>query len=184
LFNAQAKQDLQLASQATEAGMARTKFGAGLFGTGGELLGQVPVLTTAGYNPLQTQLNLLGGVEKMGQQPFLLSQDLANQYATAGARAGELYLKPQAAAANAYAQYQGYSPMATGLQGLGSSIQSFGNGFMAGQPTQASTAKYYGTNQGSQQNTMLMEQDQGIGTWGDSGGGGVGSWFSSLLGGK
>lgn len=184
LFNAQAKQDLQLASQATEAGMARTKFGAGLFGTGGELLGQVPRLTTAGYSPLEAQLGLLRTTETMGQDPFRLSQDLAGRYASAGAQAGQLYLQPQAAAANAYAQYQGYSPMATGLQGIGSSIQSLGNGFMAGQPTQASTAKYYGTNQGSQQNTMLMQQDQGIGTWGDSGGGGVGSWFSSLLGGR
>jgi hypothetical protein len=180
LFNAQAKQDLQLASQADQYGMNRTKFGAGLFGTGGELLGQVPNLTTAGYKPLEAQLGLLGATEKLGQQPFLLSQDLANQYAQAGARAGGLYLQPQAAAANAYSQYQGYSPMAMGLQGIGSSIQSFGNGFMAGQPTQ-NTSSYYGTNAGSEQTNMLAQQDAGIGNWSDSGGS---SWFSSLLGGK
>jgi hypothetical protein len=176
---------------ATEAGtdVARQRYaedlrlGAGLFGTGGAVLGQVPTLTSSGYAPLETQLGLMGATEKLGQQPFGLSVDLANQYAQAGARQGSLYLQPQQAASNAYAQYQGYSPMAMGLQGIGSSIQSLGNGFMAGQPTQASTASYYGTNQGSQQNTMLMQQDQGIGTWGNSGGG-VGSWFSSLLGGK
>jgi hypothetical protein len=120
LFNAQSRQDLELAARADEAGMARTKFGAGLFGTGGELLGQVPALTTAGYRPLGAQLELLGTTEKLGQQPFLLSQDLANQYAQAGARAGSLYLQPQTAAANAYSQYQGYSPMGTALSGAGS----------------------------------------------------------------
>jgi len=121
-FNQLGQQDLQLAAQADEAGMARAKFGAGLFGTGGELLGQVPTLTTAGYRPLGAQLELMGTTEKLGQQPFLLSQDLENQYAQSGARAGQLYLQPQAAAANAYSQYQGYSPMGTALSGAGSAM--------------------------------------------------------------
>ena len=131
LYNAQARQDLELAARAQEAGMARTKFGAGLFGTGGELLGQVPSLTTAGYKPLGAQLELMGTTEKLGQQPFLLSQDLANQYAQSGARAGQLYLQPQAAAANAYSQYQGYSPLGTALSGAGSAMGG-GGGMSAG----------------------------------------------------
>jgi hypothetical protein len=126
LFNAQGRQDLELAARADEAGMARSRFGAGLFGTGGELLGQVPRLTTAGYAPLETQLGLLGTTEKMGQQPFMLSQDLANQYAQAGARAGGLYLQPQQAAANAYSQYQGYSPLGSALSGAGSAMGGMG----------------------------------------------------------
>jgi hypothetical protein len=128
LFNAQGRQDLELAARADEAGMARARFGAGLFGTGGELLGQVPRLTTAGYAPLETQLGLLGTTEKMGQQPFMLSQDLANQYAQSGARAGGLYLQPQQAAANAYSQYQGYSPMGCALSGIGAGISPGGSG--------------------------------------------------------
>jgi hypothetical protein len=128
LFNARAQQDATLAAQADEFGQKRAVFGAGLFGTGGELLGQVPALTTAGYNPLQTQLNLLGGVERMGQQPFMLSQDLANQYAGAGARAGQLYLEPQAAAAQAYRSYQGYSPMGTALSAIGGGMGGSGGG--------------------------------------------------------
>lgn len=122
LFNAQAKQDLQLASQADQAAMDRAKFGAGLFGTGGEILSQVPRLTAAGYAPLETQLGLLRTTESMGQDPYKLSIDLANQYAQAGARAGQLYLSPQQAAANAYSQYQGYSPMGTALSGAGSAM--------------------------------------------------------------
>jgi hypothetical protein len=128
LFNARAQQDAELAAQADVYGQKRAVFGAGLFGTGGELLGQVPALTTAGYNPLQTQLNLLGGVEKLGQQPFMLSQDLANQYAQSGARAGQLYLQPQGAAAQAYSQYQGYSPLGTALSGAGSAMGGGGMG--------------------------------------------------------
>jgi len=126
LFNAQGRQDLELAARADEAGMARARFGAGLFGTGGELLGQVPRLTTAGYSPLETQLGLLGTTERLGQQPFMLSQDLANQYAQAGARQGQLYLQPQQAAANAYSQYQGYSPLGSALSGAGSAIGGMG----------------------------------------------------------
>ena len=126
LFNARAQADAKLAAEADVFGQKRAVFGAGLFGTGGELLGQVPALTTAGYNPLQTQLNLLGGVEKLGQQPFMLSQDLANQYAQSGARAGQLYMQPQAAAAQAYSQYQGYSPMGTAVSGIGSGISPGG----------------------------------------------------------
>jgi hypothetical protein len=128
LFNAQGRQDLELAARADEAGMARARFGAGLFGTGGELLGQVPRLTTAGYAPLETQLGLLGTTERLGQQPFMLSQDLANQYSQAGARAGQLYLQPQQAAANAYSQYQGYSPLGTALSGAGSAFGGMGGG--------------------------------------------------------
>jgi hypothetical protein len=127
LFNAQARQDLELASRADQAAMDRTRFGASLFGTGGELVGQVPRLTTAGYAPTETQLNLLRTTESMGQDPFKLSADLANQYATSGARAGQLYLEPQAAAAAAYRQYQGYSPMGTALSGAGSAISPGGS---------------------------------------------------------
>lgn len=120
----------------SEAGtqLARERFaedlrmGAGLFGTGGELLGQVPKLTTAGYAPLEAQLGLLKTTEALGQDPYRMSIDLANQYAQAGARQGQLYLQPQAAAAQAYSQYQGYSPMSAALSGAGSAISGMGGG--------------------------------------------------------
>ena len=128
LFNAQGRQDLELTARADQAAMDRARFGAGLFGTGGELLGQVPRLTTAGYGPLEAQLGLLRTTEQLGQQPFMLSQDLANRFAQAGANAGQLFMQPQAAAANAYGQYQGYSPIGSALSGLGSTIGGMGGG--------------------------------------------------------
>jgi hypothetical protein len=129
LFNAQGRQDLELAARADQAAMDRARFGAGLFGTGGEILGMVPKLTTAGYGPLEAQLGLLRTTETMGQDPFKLSTDLAGSYANAGANAGRLYLDPQKDAAAAYSRYQGYSPMGTFLSGAGSSI---GGGFDRG----------------------------------------------------
>lgn len=148
LFNAQSRENLQLAAKADEAGMARARFGAGLFGTGGEILGQVPRLTTAGYAPLETQLGLLGTTEKLGQQPFMLSQDLANQYSQAGARAGQLYLQPQAAAAQAYSKYQGYSPLGTALSGAGSAAggMNFSSLLGGGGGTPSYSGPSYGTN--------------------------------------
>jgi hypothetical protein len=128
LFNTQGQQDLEIAARADQAAMDRARFGAGLLGTGGEILGQVPRLTTAGYGPLEAQLGLLGTTERLGQQPFMLSQDLASQYARAGASAGQLYMQPQAAAAQAYGQYQGYSPIGSALSGLGSTIGGMGGG--------------------------------------------------------
>jgi hypothetical protein len=117
-----------------EAGtqLARERFaedlrlGGGLFGTGGELLGQVPRLTTAGYAPTEAQLGLLRTTESLGQQPFMLSQDLAGRFAQAGANAGQLFMQPQAAAANAYSQYQGYSPIGSALSGIGSTFGGMG----------------------------------------------------------
>lgn len=127
LFNAREKQNDEIAARAQQLGMERAKFGAGLFGTGGEILGQVPRLTTAGYGPLEAQLGLLKTTEALGQQPFLLSQDLASKYAQAGAQAGQLYLSPQQAAAQAYSKYQGYSPMGTALSGIGGGISPGGS---------------------------------------------------------
>lgn len=126
-YNALARQDLELAARGEQAGMERARFGAGLFGTGGELLGQVPRLTSAGYGPLETQLGLARTVESLGQQPFAMSQELARLQSGAGAQAGNLYLQPQRAAADAYAQYQGYSPLGTVFSGLGSAMS--GGGF-------------------------------------------------------
>jgi hypothetical protein len=129
-YNALGRQDLQLAARGQQAGMEQTKFGAGLFGTGSELLGQVPRLTSAGYGPLETQLGLARTVEGLGQQPFVMSQELARLQSAAGAQAGNLYLQPQSAAASAYSKYQGYSPLGTAFTNFGAGISGGGGGGM------------------------------------------------------
>ena len=89
-YNAVAQQQAQLAAGADQAAQQQQAFGAGLFGSGAGLLGQVPALTAAGYAPLQTQLGLAGSTEQLGQQAFELGSALGGRQATAGAAAGNL----------------------------------------------------------------------------------------------
>jgi len=89
-YNALAQQQAQLAANAEQAAQQQTQFGAGLFGTGAQLLGQVPSLTSAAYGPLGTQLGLAGTIEGLGQQGFELGSALGGRAATTGATAGRL----------------------------------------------------------------------------------------------
>jgi hypothetical protein len=89
-YNSLAQQQAQLAAGADQAAQQQQAFGAGLFGTGGALLGQVPALTSAGYGPLQTQLGLAGSTEQLGQQALELGSAIGGRAATAGSAAGNL----------------------------------------------------------------------------------------------
>ena len=89
-YNALAQQQAQLAAGADQAAQQQQAFGAGLFGQGAGLLGQVPALTSAAYGPLQTQLGLAGTTEQLGQQSLELGSALGGRQATAGAAAGNL----------------------------------------------------------------------------------------------
>ena len=136
-YNSIFQQDKQLAAEADQAAMDRIRFGGELYGAGGKLASGVPSLFSGSFLPIETQLNLAKSIEALGQQPYQMSLDLAAAQAGAGARAGELYLRPQAAAADAYAKYQGYSPLGTAFSGLGSSMSDgsfggFGNLFSGG----------------------------------------------------
>lgn len=95
LANANALQDLQLASQAQQQGQNRYTFGQGLL--------------SSSYQPYTANINAAGVTEGMGQQPLELSASLAGRSATAGANAGK-YLTSSAAS---------YSPSGTLLSNLG-----------------------------------------------------------------
>jgi hypothetical protein len=88
LASARRGQDLQLAAQAEQAAQQRAQFGAGLFGTGSQLLGQQYGLQTEALGPLQGLLGTIGSIEELGQQPFQLGLQVggaAQPGATAGA---------------------------------------------------------------------------------------------------
>jgi hypothetical protein len=121
-YNALAQQEAQLAANADLYGQQRTQFGAGLLGTGGTLLGQVPALTTAGYGPLQTQLGLGSTVESLGQQSLDIGAQLGGRSATAGANVGQSLLTGGLNAARSEFGPQAYSGLGAGLTGLGASI--------------------------------------------------------------
>jgi hypothetical protein len=89
-YNALAQQNAQLTAGADQAAQQQQAFGAGLFGSGAGLLGQIPSLTSAAYAPLQTQLGLAGSTEQLGQQALELGSAIGGRSATAGAAAGNL----------------------------------------------------------------------------------------------
>jgi hypothetical protein len=75
-YNSIAQQDLTLASQAEQAAQQRQAFGAGLFGTGAQLLGTQASTMSGAYNPLQTLLGTSGQVETLSQMPYQLGLQL------------------------------------------------------------------------------------------------------------
>ena len=129
-YNSIFQQDKALAAEADTEAMNRIRFGGELYGAGGKLASGIPSLFSGSFLPIETQLGLARTVEGLGQQPFLLSQDLAERQARAGANAGNLYMQPQGAAASAYSKYQGYSPLGSAFTNLGAGMGGGGGGGM------------------------------------------------------
>jgi len=76
-YNALAQQDAQLAAGAQQAGQQQVQFGAGLMGTGANLLGAYGQGLTGAYAPFSTGIGVGSSLEQLGQQPLSLSQQLA-----------------------------------------------------------------------------------------------------------
>ena len=112
LLNAQATQDLQLASEAQQQGRAQTQFGAGLFGTGLDI-------ATAGYNPLKTQFGLGQTMEQAGQGALDLGLNIGGRTTQGAANAANTIYNAQTAANAANA----YSPFGAALQGAAGNQQ-------------------------------------------------------------
>lgn len=128
-YNALAQQDLQLTAAGQQAGMEQARFGAGLLTGATELGRQIPAIQAQSFLPLETQLGLARTVESMGQQPFLLSQDLAAAQSGAGARAGGIYQTGMQSAIANQQRADAYSPLGSFLSGAGSSLGGmFGGG--------------------------------------------------------
>lgn len=136
-YNALAQQEAQLAANADLYGQQRTQFGAGLFGTGANLLSQVPALTSAGYSPLQTQLGLASSVENLGQESLNLGAQLGGRAAQAGGTAARALLQGgmgaaqtlqagQVGAARTMQQANQYSPVGAALTGIGQQLGAGG----------------------------------------------------------
>jgi hypothetical protein len=118
-YNALAQQDLQLAAQAQEAGQRQTAFGAGLFGSGSQLLGQYQAGQVGALSPFQTSLGLGGTIEQMGQQGLQIGSELGGRTANAGANVGQSLLRGGLSAAQTAQAANAYNPLANVLQGVG-----------------------------------------------------------------
>ena len=116
LLNAQALQDLELATRAQEQGRAATTFGAGLFGTGLEL-------ASGGYNPLKTQFGLAQSLENAGQSPLDIGAQLGGRSAQYGANVGNTLFTGGTNAARAMEAANAYSPVGATLSGLAGNRQ-------------------------------------------------------------
>ena len=120
-YNALAQQDAQLAAQAQEAGQRQTAFGAGLFGSGSQLLGQYQAGQVGALSPFQTSLGLGGTIEQMGQQGLEIGSGLGGRSATAGANVGQALLTGGMGAARTAQAGNAFNPLANVLQGVGTS---------------------------------------------------------------
>jgi hypothetical protein len=103
-YNALAQQDAQLATQAQQAGMDQTRFGAGLFATGGNLLNQGYQGQAAALGPYEAYLQQAKQLESLGQQPLQLGIDIGSKGQSNAAAQAMLSTSPsrESYAANAY----------------------------------------------------------------------------------
>lgn len=128
LANARAMQDLALAAQATQAGQQQALFGAGLFGTGANLLGQYQQGQIGALSPFQTSLGIQSGIEQLGQQPLTLGAGLGGQQAAYGAQSGRYTMLGQQMATPYQYEAASYNPLGYGLMRAGMNPRAFGLG--------------------------------------------------------
>ena len=126
-YNAMAQQDAQLAANAQQAGQQNVAFGAGLFGSGSQLMSQYQAGQVGALNPFTTYLGGGQAIEQIGQQPFEMGSLLGGRSAQAGGNVGRSLLEGGMGAAATQQQANAYNPFATALSGL-SNNQQFGQG--------------------------------------------------------
>jgi hypothetical protein len=98
-YNSIAQQDLSLAAQAEQAAQQRQAFGAGLFGTGAQLLGTQASTVASAYNPLQTLLGTSGQVETLSQMPYQLGLQLGQAQQPGQTAGAQIYQQGMSQAA-------------------------------------------------------------------------------------
>ena len=126
-YNAMAQQDAQLAANAQSEGQRNVAFGAGLFGSGSQLMGQYQAGQVGALNPFTTYLGAGSTLEQLGQQPFEMGSALGGRSAQAGGNVGRSLLEGGMGAALTQQQANAYNPFATALSGL-SNNQRFQQG--------------------------------------------------------
>jgi hypothetical protein len=126
-YNALAQQDMQLASQAQQAGQQNVAFGAGLLGSGAGLMGQYQAGQIGALSPFTSYLGAGSTIEELGQKPLTLGSALGGRSAEAGAGVGRSLLLGGMGAAQTLQSAAGQSGIGTALMNLGKSPE-FGSG--------------------------------------------------------
>ena len=119
-YNALAQQDLQLASQAQQAGQQNVAFGTGLLGSGAQLMGQYQAGQVGALSPFTSYLGAGSTIESLGQQPLEMGSALGGRAASAGGNVGQFLLSGGMGAAKTL-------QAASGQSGLGAALTGFAN---------------------------------------------------------
>jgi hypothetical protein len=114
-YNALAQQDAQLAAQAQTEGQRQVQFGAGLLGTGSNLLGSYREGLTGAYSPFSTGIGVGSALESLGQAPLDIGAQLGGRSAQAGANVGQTLLQGGLLGARTTQAASGVSPFGTAL---------------------------------------------------------------------
>jgi len=156
-YNALAQQDLQLASQAQQAGQQNVAFGAGLLGTGAGLMGQYQAGQVGALSPFTSYLGAGSTIESLGQQPLEMGRLLGGQSASAGGNVGQALLTGGLGAARTLQSTAG-SGLGAALTGLGNNPyvgyglnkyfnppqqQAFSDAYQASIPVNNQSSGYY-----------------------------------------
>jgi hypothetical protein len=126
-YNAIAQQDLQLATQAQSEGQRQVAVGAGLFGTGANLIGDYQRGQVGALSPFEAYLRATQGIEGLGQSSLDIGSQLGGRSAAAGANVGQFLSRGGQGAAETARYGNQYDPFAYALQGIGQNRQ-FGQG--------------------------------------------------------
>jgi hypothetical protein len=163
LYNARAQQEAVLAANAQQAGQQQVLYGAGLLGQGANAMGSYYGGQQQAYSPYTNALGQVQNLETLGQQPFNMSNALAQQTSTAGARQGQLGLAGAqlstnlATSANATANPYAQALMAAGNPNamFGQSLNNVFSGlFGSGAPVNALSSAAYGPGNAGFQNML------------------------------
>ena len=134
-YNALAQQDAQLAAGAQAEGQRQVAFGAGLFGTGANLMGEYQRGQVGALSPFQAYLNATQGIEGLGQSALDIGSNLGGRASTAGANAGNFLLRGGMGAAETARYGNQFDPLASSLQAIGQNpmlAQGLGNWMRGG----------------------------------------------------
>jgi hypothetical protein len=135
-YNAIAQQDAELAARAEEEARRQITFGAGLFGTGADLLRGAYQGQVAALAPFEAYLGQAKGIESLGQQPLALGIDIGARGQSGAAAqailAGGMSSARAMEAANAYNPFAELLIGVSGNPALGRGISSAFQPYSAG----------------------------------------------------
>lgn len=126
LANARRMQDLQLAAQATQGGMDYAKYGAGLVGTGGQLLSSMYGTQTSAFNPYGKGIEGSAYLESLGMQPMDIGINIGSDGTAANQVSAPILQRGLTSAAQTMAPSNAYSPWGGLLTAMGQQVSQWG----------------------------------------------------------